>query len=71
MSSTFCRKKLIGPKNKCQALLSGGSTTTPETSFPVGSPAWWLGLAGTLTPKEADRIMAIVEECFEGVEGDF
>jgi len=65
------RKKVVVPKDKCHALLSGGSTTTPGTSLPVGSPAWWLGLVGTLTPKEAERIMATVEECFERVEEDF
>ncbi len=71
MGSKLSRKKLTIPKDKCHAHLAGGATTSSRTPLPAGSPPWWLKLVGTLTPKEAARIRATVEECFEKVEEDF
>ena len=61
-------RKVIVPKEKCRALLEGPSASTGSDRVPAGSPKWWLALTGTLTPKEADRIMAVVQECCEKVD---
>lgn len=62
------RRKVVVPKDKCHALLSGKLPRMKKDNLPFGSPKRWLALAGTLTPEEADQIMKSVEECFERVE---
>lgn len=62
------RRKVVVPKEKCHALLSGRLTFPSATRSLIDSRQWWLPLVGTLTSKEAAKLRAIVEECFEKVE---
>jgi len=57
------RKKVIVPKDKFAALVSEGSAA----AVPLGSPQRWLRLVGTLTAREADCLLASVQD-FEKLE---
>lgn len=62
------RRKVVVPKDKLNALLSGDSTAAGKVAPPaVGSPQRWLALIRTLTPKEAEKLRASVQD-FEKVE---
>ena len=64
------RRKVIIPKEKCHALLSGESAASRKpVPLPFGSPLKWLALAGTLTSKEAAKLLEFAED-FEKVEED-
>ena len=60
------RRKVVVPREGCEALLSGGAPGPPPQ--PVGSSEWWLPLIGTLTPREGAAVRAAVSELFEQVE---
>ncbi len=55
------RRKVIVPKEKCDALMSG-------TLHEAKKGPWWRPLIGTLTPQEAEGLRAVVEECCEKVD---
>ena len=60
------RRKVVVPREGCEALLSGGAPSPPPK--PVGSTEWWLPLIGTLTPREGATVRAAVADRFEQVE---
>ena len=57
------RRKVLVPKEKCAAILSGGPGGVSE----VGTIQRWLPLIGTLSPREAARLRELAKD-FEKVE---
>jgi excisionase family DNA binding protein len=57
------RRKVLVPKEKCAAILSGGLGAASE----VGTIQRWLPLIGTLSPREAARLRELAQD-FERVE---
>lgn len=64
------RRKVIVPKETCDALLSGSLAVRKVAPSVDGPPRWWLPLVGTLTPKEADQLLALVQDCCERIENE-
>ncbi len=64
------RRKVVVPKEKLAAFLSGDSTALEKVAPPaIGSPQRWLVLVRTLTPKEAEKLRASAQD-FEKVEDE-
>lgn len=62
------RRKVVVPKENLDAFLSAESPApAKDKPPPLGSPQRWMSLIGTLTAKEAERLMASVDD-FEKVE---
>lgn len=57
------RRKVLVPKEKCAAILSGGL----GAGYEVGTIQRWLPLIGTLSPREAARLRELAQD-FEKVE---
>jgi excisionase family DNA binding protein len=64
-SVKLSRRKVVVPREGCEALLSGGAPNPPRKP---ASTEWWLPLIGTLTPREGAAVRAAVAELFEQVE---
>jgi len=63
------RRKVVVPQEQLDALLAEGSSnfTAQKSSSLAGSPQRWLALVRTLTPQEAKKLRASIQD-FEQVE---
>jgi excisionase family DNA binding protein len=63
------RRKVVVAKEELDALLAGDARGAGKAAPAIGSPQRWLALIRTLTPYEAEKLRASVQD-FEQVEAE-